>query len=54
MILKTYLNKYGLMIYKNSKCNLIFYNGMCLKLYNRKVKLSEFDSNMFYELLRKK
>lgn len=48
---KTFLNQYGLMIFESDKSYLIFFNGLTLKLKNKKVNINRFDACMFYEML---
>ena len=50
MILKAYLNQYGLMIYEFDSSYIIMFNGLYLKLKSKRVNLREFDSVKFYEL----
>ena len=51
MILKTYINQFGLMIYESNKCYLIMFNGLYLKLNCKNINLNEFDSSRFYKML---
>ena len=52
MIRKAYLNQYGLMIIESGNCYVIFFNGLYLKLNCNKINIAEFDSIMFYEMLK--
>lgn len=51
MILKTFINQYGLMIYESNKCYLIMFNGLYLKLNYKNINLNDFDSIKFYEMI---
>lgn len=53
MILNTYLNQYGLLIFESNKSYLVMFNGLYLKLNKRKVNLNEIDSIKFYEIVYK-
>ena len=51
MILNTYFNQYGLMIFENRKYYMIMFNGLYLKLKSKKINPNEFDISKFYEMV---
>lgn len=53
MILKTFINQYGLMIYESRKCYILMFNGLYLKLNCKNINLNDFDSIRFYEMINR-
>ena len=54
MKINTYLNKYGLLIFVSNKFISIMYNGLNLKLKQKKnININEIDCSLFYEMYNK-